>query len=129
LVLNALTIPLPVEVTQSSTGSAPVSATASTSSETLDSPIATSPKGVPNKITYIRALDQLIASLKSESTPAEVRTNICVFFGQLSKRGSGEGLQKLKEATRPILEELVDVHGQGMLGSAARRVLDMWIAE
>jgi len=129
LVLNALTIPLPVEVTQSSKGSAPVSATASTSSETLDSPIVTSPKGVPHKITFIRALDQLIVSLKSESTPAEVRTNICVLFSQLSKRGSGEGLQKLKEAARPILEELVNVHGQGMLGSAARRVLDMWTAE
>jgi hypothetical protein len=101
---------------------------ASTSSETLDS-LVTSPTGTPNK-TFIRhALDQLIVSLKSESTPAEVRTNICVFFGQISKRGSGEGLQKLKETTRPILEELVDVHGQSMLGSAARRVLDMLTAE
>jgi len=81
-------------------------------------------------MTSIRhALDQLIVSLKSESTPTEVRTNICVFFGQISKRGSGEGLQKLKEATRPILEELVDVHGQSMLGSAARRVLDMLTVE
>jgi hypothetical protein len=86
--------------------------------------------GTPNKITSTRhALDQLIVSLKNESAPAEVRTNICVFFGQISKRGSGEGLQKLKEAARPILEELVNVHGQSMFGSAAKRVLDVWTAE
>ncbi|OJA21616.1 hypothetical protein AZE42_01687 [Rhizopogon vesiculosus] len=130
LVLNALTAPLPVEVTQPQTGSAPASATASTSSETLDSPVVTSPMGAPNKITSTRhALDQLIVSLKSESTPVEVRTNICVFFGQVSKRGNGEGHQRLKEAARPILEELVNVHGQSMLGSAARRLLDVWTAE
>ena len=116
LVLNALTAPLPVEVTPSSTGSA----TASTSSEALDSPIVSSSRS---------ALDQLIVSLKNESAPAEVRTNICVFFSQISRRGSGEGLQKLKEAARPILEELVHVHGQSMLGNAAKRVLDMWTVE
>ncbi|KAG1756831.1 uncharacterized protein EDB91DRAFT_1094661 [Suillus paluster] len=130
LVLNALTTPLPVEVTPSSTGSAPVSTTTSVASETMDSPIILSPTGTSNKIPSVRhALDQLIVSLKSESTPAEVRTNICAFFGQISKRGTGEGLQRLKEATRPILEELVSVHGHSMLGSAAKRVLDMWISE
>ncbi|KAG1831826.1 hypothetical protein EV424DRAFT_129864 [Suillus variegatus] len=130
LVLNALTTPLPVEVTPSSTGSAPVSTTASTSSETMDSPIILSPTGASSKIPSVRhALDQLVVSLKSESTPAEVRTNICAFFGQISKRGTGDGLQRLKDATRPILEELVSVHGQSMLGSAARKVLDVWISE
>ncbi|KAG2150630.1 uncharacterized protein EDB93DRAFT_1240183 [Suillus bovinus] len=130
LVLNALTAPLPVEVTPSSMGSAPVSTTASTSSETMDSPIVFSPTGAPSKIPSVRfALDQLVVSLKSESTPAEVRTNICAFLGQISKRGTGDQLQRLKDATRPILEELVSVHGQSMLGSAARKVLDMWISE
>ena len=96
----------------------------------MDSPIVTSPIGASNKLTSIRhALDQLIVSLKSESIPAEVRTNICAFLGQISKRGAGEGLQRLKEATRPILEELVSIHGQSMLGSAAKRVLDMWTSE
>jgi len=130
LVLNALTLPLPVEVTPSSTGSAPASTTASTSSETMESPIVFSPTGASSKIPSVRhALDQLVVSLKSESTPAEIRTNICAFLGQISKRGTGDGLQKLKDVTRPILEELVSVHGQSMVGSAAKKVLDMWISE
>ncbi|KAG1782448.1 hypothetical protein EV702DRAFT_1064464 [Suillus placidus] len=130
LVLNALTAPLPVEVTPSSTGSAPASTTASTSSETMDSPIVFSPTGASSKMPSVRhAHDQLVVSLKSESTPAEVRTNICAFLGQISKRGTGDGLQRLKDATRPILEELVSVHGQSMLWSAAKKVLDMWISE
>ncbi|KAG2368500.1 hypothetical protein BDR07DRAFT_1477985 [Suillus spraguei] len=130
LILNALTVPLPVEVGPSSTASAPASTIASTSSEATDSPIVLSSTGASNKITSIRhALDQLVVSLKSESTPAEVRTNICAFLGQVSKRGTGDGLQRLKDTTRPILEELVSVHGQSMLGSAAKKVLDMWISE
>lgn len=130
LILNALTVPLPVEVGPSSTASAPASTIASTSSEATDSPIVLSSTGASNKITSVRhALDQLVVSLKSESTPAEVRTNICAFLGQVSKRGTGDGLQRLKDATRPILEELVSVHGQSMLGSAAKKVLDMWISE
>lgn len=130
LVLNALTAPLPVEATPPSTGSAPVSTPASTSSETMDSPIIFSPTGAPSKIPSVRhALDQLVVTLKSESIPAEVRTNICAFFGQISRRGTGDGLQRLKDATRPLLEELVSVHGQSMLGSAAKKVLDMWISE
>ncbi|KAG1827362.1 uncharacterized protein BJ212DRAFT_1311768 [Suillus subaureus] len=117
-------------VTPSSTGSAPASTIASTSSEAMESPIVFSPTGASNKIPSVRhALDQLVVSLKSESTPAEVRTNICAFFGQISKRGTGDGLQRLKDATRPILEELVSVHGQSMLGSAAKKVLDMWMSE
>lgn len=130
LVLDALIAPLPVEATPSSTGSAPVSTPASTSSETMDSPIVFSPTGASSKIPSVRhALDQLVVSLKSESIPAEVRTNICAFFGQLSRRGTGDGLQRLKDTTRPLLEELVSVHGQSMLGSAAKKVLDMWISE
>lgn len=130
LVLNALTAPLPVEATPPSTGSAPVSTPASTSSETMDSPIIFSPTGASSKIPSVRrALDQLVVTLKSESIPAEVRTNICAFFGQISRRGAGDGLQRLKDATRPLLEELVSVHGQSMLGSAAKKVLDMWISE
>lgn len=130
LVLNALTAPLPVEATPPSTGSAPVSTPASTSSETMDSPIIFSPTGASSKIPSVRhALDQLVVTLKSESIPAEVRTNICAFFGQISRRGTGDGLQRLKDATRPLLEELVSVHGQSMLGSAAKKVLDMWISE
>lgn len=130
LVLNALTAPLPVEATPPSTGSAPVSTPASTSSETMDSPIIFSPTGASSKIPSVRhALDQLVVTLKSESIPVEVRTNICAFFGQISRRGTGDGLQRLKDATRPLLEELVSVHGQSMLGSAAKKVLDMWISE
>lgn len=125
LILNALTVPLPVEAAP-----APASTTASTSSEATDSPIVISSTGASNKTTSVRhALDQLVVSLKSESTPAEVRTNICAFLGQITKRGTGDGLQRLKDATRPILEELVSVHGQSMLGSAAKKVLDMWISE
>jgi hypothetical protein len=96
----------------------------------MDSPIVFSPTGASSKIPSVRhALDQLVVSLKSESIPVEVRTNICAFFGQISKRGNGDGLQRLKDATRPLLEELVSVHGQSMLGSAAKKVLDMWISE
>lgn len=130
LVLNALIAPLPGEATPSSTGSAPVSTPASTSSETMDSPVVFSPTGASSKIPSVRhALDQLVVSLKSESIPAEVRTNICAFFGQISRRGTGDGLQRLKDTTRLLLEELVIVHGQSMLGSAAKKVLDMWISE
>ncbi|KAG1890945.1 hypothetical protein F4604DRAFT_1703479 [Suillus subluteus] len=128
LVLNALTVLLPVEVTPSSTG--PASTIASTSSETMESPIVFSPTGASSKIPSVRhALDQLVVSLKSESTPAKVRTKLCAFLGQISKRGTGDGLQRLKDATRPILKELVSVHGQSMLGSAAKKVLDVWMSE
>ena len=57
--------------------------------------------------------------------------NVCALLGQVSKQTSGDELDRVKEGTMSILEELVHTHGPGqgkesMLGVAAKRVLDGW---
>lgn len=78
----------------------------------------------------------LVAVLKNVDNPAnfpvEVRANVCSLLLQLARNCSGDDLTKVKEAARPILEQLTEAlqNTQGkeaMLGNAAKRVLDAWV--
>ncbi|KAL4074475.1 hypothetical protein V8B97DRAFT_1697314 [Scleroderma yunnanense] len=142
LVLHALVAPLPVEVTTHAPGSAVMSTAASISSET-GSPIISSPatRHPPQR----RALDQLISVLRNDldvdgitspsptlpSYPVEIRANVCSLLGQLTKQTSGENLDTVKEAMKPVLEELSrsnqSLGREGILGNAAKKVLDVWV--
>ncbi|EGN93229.1 hypothetical protein SERLA73DRAFT_64433 [Serpula lacrymans var. lacrymans S7.3] len=150
LVLQALVVPLPVEAAPAGSNSLPpsappsLSATASTSSE-LDSPIVNSPTR-SRPPSPRGALDQLINVLRNTSNtdhvsnnhraaltgfPVEVRANVCALLGQVGKQPPGEDVERVKDATKGILEELSRGSTQsgrdGMLGAAAKRVLDAWV--
>ncbi|KAH7916041.1 hypothetical protein BJ138DRAFT_1229379, partial [Hygrophoropsis aurantiaca] len=145
LVLNALLSALPVEATPPSAADpVAMSTTASVSSE-VNSPIVASPVGTRGRSQLPRrAIDQLILVLRntpgnddsgnsrptSVVYPVEIKANVCALLGQVTKTASGGEIETLKEITRPTLEELTRTsQGQGrdgMLGVAAKRVLDMW---
>jgi hypothetical protein len=83
------------------------------------------------------ALDMFVFALKNVDNPAnfpvEVRINICSFFVQLSRHTSGDELNIVKEAVRPILVQLLedDVPQGGqpkeeILRKAIQRLLDTW---
>lgn len=140
LVARGLVVPLPIEVNP---GSAAMSATASTSSET-GSPIISSPATRPGP-PPCRALDQLILILRNGLNvdgisrasptlppyPVEIRANICSLLGQLTKQTSGESMDSVKDVAKPVLEELsqsTQTSGrESILGHAAKKVLDMWM--
>jgi len=73
----------------------------------------------------------LIYTLKNVDNPAnfpvEVRVNVCSFFVQLGRHTSGEELEKVKMAVRPVLERLMAAQAkEDMLEKAIQRVLDAW---
>jgi len=141
LVVQSLVAILPAENNQALTSNAAANGLITTGNDT-DSPLTSAPKSrLPSAK---RAIDQVVAVLRNNandgastpqraalpSYPVEVRTNTCALLAQVSKTGSGEDLDKVKEVTRSVLEDLASKNpGQGresMLYAAAKRVVDAW---
>ncbi|EIW85225.1 hypothetical protein CONPUDRAFT_48689 [Coniophora puteana RWD-64-598 SS2] len=141
LVVQSLVAILPAENNQALASNAAANGLITVGNDT-DSPLTAAPKSrLPSAK---RAIDQVVAVLRNNandgastpqraalpSYPVEVRTNTCALLAQVSKTGSGEDLDKVKEATRSVLEDLASKnpgHGrESMLYAAAKRVVDAW---
>ncbi|RDB21038.1 hypothetical protein Hypma_011561 [Hypsizygus marmoreus] len=129
LVLAAILTPL-----SSDAPMLPDPVSASTSSD-LDSPVATTHSDRPHLHIPRHALDMLVFVLKNVDNPAnypvEVRINVCSLLLQLGKHTSGDELNKVKLAARPVLESLIEsaAGAQGkeeILEKTMKRVLDTW---
>jgi hypothetical protein len=61
--------------------------------------------------------------------PPEIAVNVCALLGQL---GKGTTNVSVKDATRPLLEQLASLSTaqgkEGMVNSAAKRALEAWAA-
>lgn len=127
LVLDALTIPLGLDSPPSPTSPTSPPTTASD----VGTPSSTTPSSRPRLNVPRHALDMLIFTLKNIDNPVnfpvEVRANVCSFFVQLARHTSGEELDKVKAAVRPVLEShLAAQIKDDMLEKAMQRVLDAW---
>jgi hypothetical protein len=130
LVVNAILAPQPSETV----GFASAPASASTSSG-VSSPVVTSPTARSHLQAPRRALDMLVAVLKNVDTganyPVEIRANVCSFILQVGKNSPSASYARVKEITRPVLEDLAEVPvvdgKKGMLSVAAQKVLDSWV--
>jgi hypothetical protein len=116
VVLDAITTPLPQEVSGSS---APASAVESEIGSPMNSPG--------------RAVDLLAYLLKGRgaNVPEEVRANACVLLGQVAREG-GVGPErvpevvKLKAELRPLLTSAAEAEKESRLKTAASGALRRW---
>jgi len=116
VVLDAITTPLPLEVTNSSTSG-------SAGESEIGSPVTT-----PG-----RAVDTLEHLLKGHTAnvPEEVRANACILLGQVGREdGVGKERQpelvKLKAELRPLLVGAADAEKESRLKTAAAGALQRW---
>ncbi|KAG6820603.1 hypothetical protein H0H93_014519 [Arthromyces matolae] len=128
LVLDALTVPLSIEVP-------PESPIDSTSPPTTASDVSTPGVSSANTRAHLNIphtpLDMLIFTLKNVDNPAnfpvEVRSNVCSFLVQVSKHAPGDKLEHLKEAIHPVKESLLaSPTTEEKLAHALRRLNEAW---
>ncbi|KAF9464652.1 hypothetical protein BDZ94DRAFT_1255595 [Collybia nuda] len=128
LVLKAITAPLSLDA------SAPTADTPPSSTDVALSVTANTQASARLPVP-LHALDMLLFALKNVDNPAnfpsEVRANICSFFIQLGRHTSGDELNKVRDAVREVLVQLLDedtLHGGqtrvDTFHKAIRRLMD-----
>ncbi|KAI5900352.1 uncharacterized protein SCHCODRAFT_02607671 [Schizophyllum commune H4-8] len=92
----------------------------------------TGPRGRSSQRSALQTLAAALRNLDNPTNyPVEVRVNVCSLLLQISRKGAGEELGKVKEVMRPVLESVAEsvrsaAGKDELLLKATRKVLELW---
>lgn len=92
----------------------------------------TGPRGRSSQRSALQTLAAALRNLDNPTNyPVEVRVNVCSLLLQISRKGAGDELGKVKEVMRPVLESVAEsvrsaAGKDELLLKATRKVLELW---